>query len=147
VGERVDLERERDERRLGPDRGDEVAQHQQPQVARLAQRGEVDPERHGAEKGDTRAAVIIAGRMRAFTCPACRHLVIFESTDCLHCGARLGFDWDAREIRSLAPGAACANRDTIACNGAAGAGRLCPACLLTRTRPADGTRPAWRSGR
>ena len=42
--------------------------------------------------------------MRAFTCPACRHLVIFESTDCLHCGARLGFDWDARDVRSLAPG-------------------------------------------
>ena len=76
--------------------------------------------------------------MRAFTCPVCRHLVIFESTGCLHCGARLGFDWDAREIRSLAPGAACANREAIACNGAAGGGRLCPACLLTRTRPADG---------
>jgi hypothetical protein len=76
--------------------------------------------------------------MRAFTCPVCRHLVTFESTDCLHCGTALGFDWDAREIAPLAPAAGCANRDLIACNGASSAGRLCPACLLTRTRPGDG---------
>jgi hypothetical protein len=71
--------------------------------------------------------------MRAFTCPVCRHLVTFESTDCLHCGTALGFDWDARAI--VAAGATCANRELIACNGA-GAG-LCRACRLTRTRPND----------
>jgi hypothetical protein len=72
--------------------------------------------------------------MRAFTCPVCRHLVTFESTECLHCGTALGFDWAAREMQPL--GAACANRELIGCNGS-GSG-LCPACLLTRTRPADG---------
>ena len=39
--------------------------------------------------------------MRAFTCPVCRHLVTFESTECLHCGTGLAFDWDAREIVRL----------------------------------------------
>ena len=53
--------------------------------------------------------------MRAFTCPVCRHLVTFESTECLHCGTGLAFDWDAREIVRL--GFACANRELIACNG------------------------------
>ena len=74
--------------------------------------------------------------MRAFTCPECRRLVTFESTECLHCGTTLAFDWDAREIRRL-DGTACTNRDLIGCNGRAGAAGLCPACLLTRTRPAD----------
>jgi hypothetical protein len=71
--------------------------------------------------------------MRAFTCPVCRHLVTFESTECLHCGTALAFDWDAREIVRL--DGACANRDLIACNGE-GEG-LCAACRLTRTRPTD----------
>ena len=75
--------------------------------------------------------------MRAFTCPVCRHLVTFESTGCLHCGSPLAFDWDARELRRLADGGACANRGLIDCNGGAGAEGLCAACLLTRTRPAD----------
>ncbi len=70
--------------------------------------------------------------MRAFTCPVCRHLVTFESTECLHCGATLVFDWDAREIST---GPACANRALIGCNGLATG--LCRACALTRTRPND----------
>ncbi len=70
--------------------------------------------------------------MRAFTCPVCRHLVTFESTDCLHCGTRLAFDWDAREI---ATGPSCVNRALIGCNGLATG--LCRACALTRTRPND----------
>ncbi len=77
--------------------------------------------------------------MRAFTCPVCRHLVTFESTECLHCGSALAFDWDAREIVRLAGG--CANRDLIACNGS-GEG-LCAACRLTRTRPPDDALAPW----
>jgi hypothetical protein len=73
--------------------------------------------------------------MRAFTCPVCRHLVTFESTECLHCGAALGFDWDTRAMRQVT--VACANRELIACNGVAGPTGLCAACALTRTRPAD----------
>ena len=79
--------------------------------------------------------------MRAFTCPVCRHLVTFESTECLHCRSALAFDWDAREIVRLA--GACANRELIACNGEgpplgtkvpglAPSEGLCAACLLTR---------------
>ena len=77
--------------------------------------------------------------MRAFTCPVCRHLVTFESTECLHCGTWLAFDWDAREIVRL--GFECANRGLIACNGQ-GKG-LCVACRLTRTRPPDDTLAQW----
>ena len=77
--------------------------------------------------------------MRAFTCPVCRHLVTFESTECLHCGTWLAFDWDAREIVRL--GFECANRGLIACNGE-GEG-LCAACRLTRTRPPDDALAQW----
>jgi hypothetical protein len=90
--------------------------------------------------------------MRAFTCPVCRHLVTFESTECLHCGTALAFDWDAREIVRLA--GACVNRELIACNGEgppldtkvpglAPSGGLCAACRLTRTRPPDDTLAQW----
>src|SRR4051794_19036997 len=75
--------------------------------------------------------------MRAFTCPVCRHLVTFESTECLHSGTTLGFDWAVREMVALAPGSGCANRGLIGCNGVAGPGGLCASCALTRTRPAD----------
>src|SRR3954453_22856095 len=90
--------------------------------------------------------------MRAFTCPVCRHLVTFESMECLHCATALAFDWEAREIVPLA--APCTNRERIACNGegpplgtkvpglAPGEG-LCRACRLTRTRPPDDTRAQW----
>jgi hypothetical protein len=70
--------------------------------------------------------------MRAFTCPVCRHLVTFESTQCLQCGTALGFDWEAR---TLVAGGGCANRDLIGCNGLDPG--LCTACALTRTRPPD----------
>ena len=75
--------------------------------------------------------------MRAFTCPDCRHLVIFENLDCLESGTPLGFDWAAREITALREGTPCANREAIACNGLAGADGLCRSCALTRTRPQD----------
>jgi hypothetical protein len=75
--------------------------------------------------------------VRAFTCPDCGQLVVFESLTCLHSQTPLGFDWDARDMRRLRDAAPCANRELIACNGlAAAAGELCASCALTRTRPA-----------
>jgi hypothetical protein len=80
--------------------------------------------------------------MRAFTCPDCRHLVLFESPECLNSHTILGFDWASREIVGLPDGLACANREEIGCNGVADEpGGLCFSCALTRTRPtheADG---------
>lgn len=76
--------------------------------------------------------------MRAFTCPDCGHLVVFESLDCLHSQTPLGFDWPARAMRTLAGGEPCANRALIGCNGlAADRGGYCRSCALTRTRPAN----------
>ncbi len=77
--------------------------------------------------------------MRAFTCPVCRHLVVFESTQCLNCATLLAFDWNARTIDRLGYG--CANRELIGCNGV-GPG-LCRACALTRTRPPDQASIQW----
>lgn len=85
--------------------------------------------------------------MRAFTCGVCRQLVFFDNSRCLRCGTELAFDWNERELTTLPREPRCANRDVIGCNGLAGAeGGLCRACLLTRTRPADGDAPglaAW----
>jgi hypothetical protein len=80
------------------------------------------------------------GRMRAFACPTCSHLVTFESARCLHCETELAYDPGEREIVALAPaGHRCANELLAVCNWLApGAGKLCAACALTRTRPADG---------
>lgn len=77
--------------------------------------------------------------MRAFTCPACRHLVAFDNTRCLHSQTELGFDWTVREMVELVPGGGCANRGLIACNGVGDpeTDGLCRSCALTRTRPAD----------
>jgi hypothetical protein len=75
--------------------------------------------------------------MRAFTCPVCRHLVTFDSTQCLHCRTSLGFDWEPRSFVDAAWSPVCANRGLIGCNGVAGPGGLCRSCALTRTRPAD----------
>jgi hypothetical protein len=59
--------------------------------------------------------------MRAFTCPDCHHLVVFENLVCLHSETALGFDWHAREFARLSAGIPCANRELAACNGLAGA--------------------------
>jgi hypothetical protein len=75
--------------------------------------------------------------MRAFACPSCHRLVVFESLECLHCGTALGFEWREREIAPLREGVACANRDLVSCNGLAGPSGYCLSCALTRTRPAD----------
>ena len=76
--------------------------------------------------------------MRAFTCPDCQHLVLFESLECLNSKTILGFDWNSREIVALPEERACPNRGEIGCNGVADEpGALCFSCLLTRTRPTD----------
>jgi len=75
--------------------------------------------------------------VRAFACPDCRHLVMFESLECLASETRLAFDWGAREMVALRDGSACANRELIGCNGLAGPAGLCASCALTRTRPRD----------
>jgi hypothetical protein len=77
--------------------------------------------------------------MRAFACPTCGRLVTFENTRCLHCRTELAFDPETRDMRALEPaGHRCANELLAVCNWLApGAGRLCAACALTRTRPSD----------
>ncbi len=78
--------------------------------------------------------------MRAFACPTCRRLVTFASERCLNCSTELVYDPAARAIVAAGPGVhRCANELLAACNWRApGAARLCAACVLTRTRPADG---------
>ena len=61
AGLRVELERQRDERGLGAEPGDEVARDEESQVARLAQRGDVNGE---ARQAPPR----IAGLARQPTC-------------------------------------------------------------------------------
>jgi hypothetical protein len=86
--------------------------------------------------------------MRAFTCPDCRRLVVFESLECLHSSTVLGFDWRTREMATLNDGAACVNRGLVSCNGLAGPSGYCLSCALTRTRPADGDEDGrWRFAR
>jgi hypothetical protein len=74
--------------------------------------------------------------MRAFTCPDCQWLVVFESLHCLHSGTELAFDWTTREIVALGRHEPCASRALIACNGLAlDRGQLCFSCSLTRMVP------------
>lgn len=92
--------------------------------------------------------------MRTFACQNCGQLVFFENTNCLNCGAALGFEWDERELLTLReadgdaqldrfdgePGSffRCSNVGTAACNWLVREPReLCASCRLTRTRPAD----------
>jgi len=80
--------------------------------------------------------------MRAFACSTCRRLVTFESESCLHCGTDLVYDPQISGLRALTDGGArCANELVAVCNWVARApGKLCAACALTRTRPADADR-------
>jgi hypothetical protein len=73
--------------------------------------------------------------VRAFTCPDCRRLVVFENLECFWSQTPLAFDWTTREITALRAALPCANRELIGCNGLAGPGGLCASCALTRTRP------------
>ena len=71
--------------------------------------------------------------MRSFACDVCHHLVFFENTRCLTCGALLGFVAERRAMVSLAeagggywravadppaspPWVGCANAVLAACN-------------------------------
>jgi hypothetical protein len=76
--------------------------------------------------------------MRAFSCPICGRLVIFESLHCLHCGHELGFDWEPRQIVALHDRPYCAGLRLTNCNGLVHQdGDWCESCALTRTRPND----------
>ena len=82
--------------------------------------------------------------MRAFTCPNCQQLVVFENAVCLRCGTGLGFCPETREIVAVPNHGwegpwRCANSMLAGCNWlVAGAAELCASCALTRTRPHDG---------
>jgi hypothetical protein len=81
--------------------------------------------------------------MRSFDCPRCSQLLFFENSECLRCGAPVGFSPDAFEMADLETGRhhRCANAGLAACNWlvpARGGAVLCRSCELTRTRPADG---------
>jgi hypothetical protein len=76
--------------------------------------------------------------VRAFSCPVCGRLVIFESERCLACGHELGFDWGSRQIVALHARSRCAGHELAGCNAlVASDGDWCTSCALTRTRPAD----------
>jgi len=94
--------------------------------------------------------------MRAYECDVCQHLVFFENTSCLTCGATLGFAPEQGAVVALeargdrfrimgddraALWRRCPNSDIAACNWLvpdfAPPGHLCESCRLTRTRPAD----------
>jgi hypothetical protein len=85
--------------------------------------------------------------MLAFACPVCERLVTFESSRCLNCGSRLGFDFTARSLLPVTeseggPTRPCANLELAACNWlAVEEFELCPSCALTRTRPHDSDQP------
>ncbi|MCW3011255.1 MAG: hypothetical protein JWO90_1659 [Solirubrobacterales bacterium] len=80
--------------------------------------------------------------MRTFACARCDQLVFFENTECLSCGAGLGFRWADRELITLTDEFVgpprCANAEVANCNAFVDAeGELCASCVLTTTRPAD----------
>ena len=94
--------------------------------------------------------------MRIFSCPACRHVIYFDSDTCMNCGVGLAFSRARHAMVALAdgqPGTAtppadptaaatppdgarpCLNRN-IGCNWiAAPGGDFCDACLLVRHVP------------
>src|SRR5581483_4148947 len=83
--------------------------------------------------------------MRTFSCPRCEQLVFFENSECLRCGAALGFAPGEGTIVLLDGDRwrRCANAGIASCNWAleqTSPDALCRSCELTRTRPPfDGT--------
>ncbi len=80
--------------------------------------------------------------MRTFACASCDQLVFFENTECLNCGAGLGFRWADRELVTLPDDLEgprrCRNAKIARCNALVEeADTLCFSCALTRTRPHD----------
>ena len=87
--------------------------------------------------------------MRTFACARCDQLVFFENTECLNCGAGLGFRWADRELVTLLDEFTgpprCANAELANCNAfVEEPGALCFSCNLTLTRPADGDETGLR---
>jgi hypothetical protein len=87
--------------------------------------------------------------MRTFACASCDQLVFFENTQCLNCGAALGFRWFDRELITLPDDLTepvrCANAEIASCNALVEEpDTLCASCALTRTRPADGDEEGLR---
>jgi len=105
--------------------------------------------------------------MKLFTCDCCGHLLYFENTTCVRCGAQLGFLTDAMHLSVISvpddhdcvrlpdPGRQslfrkCANyTDHQVCNWMVPAGSdspFCVACRLNRTIPnldVEGNRSLW----
>lgn len=94
--------------------------------------------------------------MKVFVCPSCGAGLFFENARCGACGAAVGYEPQAQDMRALGQGAGprrCANAgdDSAGCNwllpdGAPG--DLCAACRLTRTIPdlsAPGNLGLWRA--
>jgi hypothetical protein len=101
--------------------------------------------------------------MRIFHCDACGHLVYFENTSCLNCGAALAYLPDVAEVRALNPSGGATWRSTAGadyrlcqnysvhdvCNWAVLANDFnpyCISCRLTRVIPdlsVDGNKMAW----
>jgi hypothetical protein len=80
--------------------------------------------------------------MRSFQCQRCDQLVFFENTQCLNCGAELGFATDRGELVPLERPRyrRCLNAVVAACNWLVAEDDptdLCQSCRLTRTRHAD----------
>lgn len=76
--------------------------------------------------------------MHSFTCPRCGALLFFENTQCLACGAEVGYDRRSAAFVLVPAGSGCANARIAACNWTApGPHPLCDCCQLTRTRPND----------
>lgn len=91
--------------------------------------------------------------MKTFHCEACDHVLFFENTACVGCGANVGFAPDAFGMRSFGAGTsyrACANyANEAVCNWllpADGPDDLCRSCELTAVIPdlgAPGHREQW----
>lgn len=87
--------------------------------------------------------------MQRFACPACAAEVYFDNTECLGCGALIGYDPQAARFVPAGTLPACANRDAAFCNWtAAPGGTLCIACSHNRTVPdpaPPGNLDNWRA--
>ncbi|MEO1102701.1 MAG: zinc-ribbon domain-containing protein, partial [Pseudomonadota bacterium] len=94
--------------------------------------------------------------MKRLACETCRNDVFFDSTECVHCGAALGYSPLTGEMRTAPAGAwreagtdwdkACANREIVACNFLTDGSALCVACRHNRVIPdlsQPGNTPLW----
>jgi hypothetical protein len=91
--------------------------------------------------------------VRAFACPNCSALIVFENSVCVTCNSALGYVRESAGFVQLQPTplgrlgwtdstgrtlVVCANLQLAQCNWlTVTPGGLCECCSLTRTRPAD----------